>query len=238
LLTTLQYNGRDIDNLEGDIDARIADMLRLIHTTYVGRVMDISHITRFFTLDVLSTIAFGRPFGFMASNSDLWDYDKSTSSMMLMLEWVVNHPSFTWLVQTPVMQALASPKVTDKTGIGPVLGFARDAVAERFGPKPMVKRDMLGHFVSKGLAQLQCEAESHLQIVAGSDSTTTVLRSTLFLLVGTPVSYAKLRAEIDNAVRDGLASFPTMTFQETQKLPYLQAVRIIYRNIFKVVQIT
>jgi cytochrome P450 len=185
--------------------------------------VDIAAITRFFTLDVLSTVAFGRPFGFMAANVDLWDYDKLTTQAMLLLEWVVNHASFRWLFQSSLVQALAAPKSTDSRGMGPMLGFARAAVAERFGPDPKVKKDMLGHFVGKGLSQLRCEVEANLQIVAGSDSTTTVLRSTLFLLAGTPLSYAKLRTEIDTATSDGSLSYPVASYTEAQKLPYLTA---------------
>jgi cytochrome P450 len=86
-----------------------------------------------------------------------------------------------------------------------------------------VKKDMLGHFVGKGLSQLRCEVEANLQIVAGSDPITTVLRSTLFLLAGTPMSYAKLRAEIDAATNDGSLSYPVTSYSEAQKLPYLTA---------------
>lgn len=198
-------------------------MIDLVRTKYNNAVVDIAAITRFFTLDVLSTVAFGRPFGFMAANDDLWEYDKSTTQAMMLLEWVVNHPSFRWLFQSSLMQKLAAPKPSDAKGMGPVLGFARKAVAERFGTNAKVKKDMLGHFVSKGLSQLRCEVEANLQIVAGSDSTTTVLRSTLFLLAGTPVSYAKLRSEIDVATSDGSLSYPVATYTEAQKLPYLTA---------------
>lgn len=185
--------------------------------------MDFAAVSRFFTLDVLSTVAFGRPFGFMAANRDLWDYNKTTSQSMMILEWSVNHKALRWLFSTRLMQALAAPKVTDKTGMGPVLAFARQAVAERFSANPKIKQDMLGHFVSKGLTQLQCEVEANLQIIAGADSTTTVLRSTMFLLAGSPVAYGKLRAELDVATNDGTLSYPVTRYSETLKLPYLQA---------------
>ena len=218
-----QYNGRDIDTLESDIDARVVDMIDLIRTKYSNTVVDMSIITRYFTLDVLSTIAFGRPFGFMAANEDLWDYDKLTTQAMMVLEWVVHHRTFRWIFQSSLVQYLGAPKPTDKRGMGPMLGFARQAVAERFGPDPKVKKDMLGHFVGKGLSQLRCEVEANLQIVAGSDPITTVLRCTLFLLAGTPMSYAKLRAEIDAATNDGSLSYPVTSYSEAQKLPYLTA---------------
>lgn len=183
--------------------------------------MDFASIARFFTLDVLSTIAFGRPFGFMSANRDLWEYNKSTSSNMFLLELVINHFSFRWLFSSWPVQALGAPKTTDKQGMGPMLAFARKAVEERFGPKPIAKQDMLGHFINKGLTQVQCEAEANLQIIAGSDSTTTILQSTVFLLVGSPFAYNRLREELDGAAELTPA---TIKYSETLKLPYLQAV--------------
>ena len=219
----LQYNGRDIDTLESDIDARVVDMVSLIKYTYNGIPFDIAEITRFFTLDVLSTVAFGAPFGFLAANRDLWDYNKESSKFLLILNLVANHAWIRWLFFQPAFQALAGPKCTDKAGMGPMLAVARKAVGERYGLNRKVKKDMFGHFVDKGLRELQCEVEAELQIIAGSDSTTTVLRSTLFLLVGSPAVYARLRAEIDAAVESGNMSEPVVKYAEAQKMSYLWA---------------
>lgn len=196
----------------------------LIKRSYNSIPHDLAEITRFFTLDVLSTVAFGKPFGFLENNKDLWEYNTNTSSLMIALEWVANHRTIRALFQSRIMQALAAPKETDKTGMGPVLAFARAAVAERYKPDAKPKKDMLGHFISKGLSQLQCEVEANLQIVAGSDSTTTVLRSTIFLLISTPLAYNTLRQEIDLAAAAGNLSTPVAKYSELLKLHYLSAV--------------
>ncbi|EME43023.1 hypothetical protein DOTSEDRAFT_89002 [Dothistroma septosporum NZE10] len=217
------YNGRDIASLEPDIDARVGDMLYLVRNTYNGLPMDMANIARFFTLDVLSTVAFGSPFGFMAANDDLWGYNKLNASFMVVLGLQANHSSVYNFFTQPWLQALAAPKVTDKSGIGPALAFARKAVAERYGPDGKVKNDMLGHFVDKGLSQVQCEAEAFLQIIAGSDSTTGVMRNVIWMLAGSPPTYARLRAEVDAAVEAGVTR-PVVKYAETSKLPYLRAV--------------
>ncbi|KAK3110938.1 hypothetical protein LTR53_014273 [Teratosphaeriaceae sp. CCFEE 6253] len=214
------YNGRDFTTMESDVDARIVDLVGLIRDRYTGTIIDLADVMRFFTLDVLSTLAFGRPFGFMAANKDLWDYGKTNAEFMPIFQLQANHGWMRRILSSPVMQALAAPKVTDATGIGPALGFARQAVAERYGPEAKTKQDMLGHFVGKGLTQTQCEAEANLQIIAGSDSTTTVLRCTLFLLIANPTTYGKLRADIDSCGFDGSAS---ITYSTAQSLPYLSA---------------
>lgn len=179
-------------------------------------------MARYFTLDVLSTVAFGRPFGFMAANDDLWKYGESGEQFTFILAMCLNHKFARSIFFSQWFQQLAGPKPTDKTGMGPLIGFARQAVAERFGPDRKIKKDMLGHFVEKGLPQLQCEVEAVLQILAGSDSTTTILRCIMFTLSGCPVAYAKLKAEIDEAVKAGDLSSP-VKYTEAQKLPYLSA---------------
>lgn len=178
---------------------------------------------RYFTLDVLSTVAFGRPFGFLAADEDLWEYNKLSSKYLQILELRSNHPFFRWLFSLGLVQATMAPKETDETGMGPMLKFARQAVAERFGPYALVKRDMLGHFVAKGLSQLQCEAEANLQIIAGSDSTTTVLRSIIFHLTANPAVYAKLRTEIDDLGNRQGVSIGKVDYAKAQKLAYLNA---------------
>lgn len=218
----LQYNGRNITTLEPDIDARVRDVLELIRK-HEGTAVDFALIARYFTLDVLSTVAFGRPFGFMAANEDLWEYNKVNRDFMLVFGLTANHAPIRWLLQRDFVQALAAPKVTDKLGVGPALAFARKAVAERFGPDAKVRNDMLGSFVEKGISQLQCEVESFLQIIAGADSTTTALRSCIYLLCGSPRVYMKLREEVDSAAKN-MASSTVIKHSEVLKLPYLKAV--------------
>ena len=247
-----QYQGRDIDSLEPDIDARIGDFVGLIKNTYDRKSFDITKQAQYFTLDVLSTVAFGAPFGFLKANAvssapqlalvsiksqdaecqvsqvvladtskDIYDLAKANAQFQPIIALITEHSILRWLFLNPIVRKLTSPKETDLVGLGPIVKAARNAVGERFGPDAKEKRDMLGHFKEKGLDQLQCEAEANLQILAGSDSTTTILRCLLFMLTATPAAYAKLRYEIDTAVAEGNLSFPVATYAETQKLPYL-----------------
>ncbi|WPH01848.1 Hypothetical protein R9X50_00470200 [Acrodontium crateriforme] len=216
------YSGRDIDSLEPAVDSRIGDLLELLRRQYNGSSVDISSIMRYFTLDVLSTVAFGRPFGFLAANKDLWEYNKLSTDFLQVLELRLNHPFFRWLFSLSFVQTILAPKESDETGMGPMVKFAREAVAERFGVHAHVEKDMLGHFVAKGLSQMQCEAEASLQILAGSDSTTTVLRSILFHLGASPGAYAKLRIEIEDATATHMPT-GVIAYAKAQKLPYLSA---------------
>lgn len=57
---------------------------------------------------------------------------------------------------------------------------------------------------------------------AGSDTTGISMTAIIYFLMKNPTCLQKLRDEIDTAIREGALSDPA-TFQEAQKLPYLQA---------------
>jgi cytochrome P450 len=101
--------------------------------------------------------------------------------------------------------------------------IAKGVVAERFEGEKVVRKDMLGSFVAHGLTQDECRSEVVLQIIAGSDTTATAMRSTLLHLMSSPHSYYTLRTEIDKGIAEGLISIPIADI-EGRKLPYLQAV--------------
>ncbi|EXJ87353.1 hypothetical protein A1O3_04312 [Capronia epimyces CBS 606.96] len=231
------YIGRDIDTIEPETDKIVVDFVNLIKTTYSGKAMDISITSQFFTLDVLSAVAFGQPFGYVKANRDIYNYTQASTAFLSALELASNHAFVRWVFYSPLFRWLAAPKDSDEFGIGPILRIAHDAVAERFagdqsssgggGAKASVagttRRDMLGHMVGKGLNQLECEVEAYVQIIGGAESTTSTIRTTMYLLLSNPGVYAKLRAEIDAAVDRGDISYPVVTYAQARQLPYLQA---------------
>ena len=157
------------------------------------------------------------------ADKDIYGYSDAGAGFQPVLELMSNHISVRRLFTHPLIQRLAAPKGSDRTGIGRILKIAQNSVAERFSPNAKVKRDMLGHFVEKGMTQLECEVEANLQIIAGSDSTATILRCTIWHLISCPPAYSKLKQEIDDAVKEGKTTAPIVTCAEAQKLPYLSA---------------
>lgn len=49
--------------------------------------------------------------------------------------------------------------------------------------------------------------------VVGSDTTSTAVQSTLLVIILNPLVYAKIRAEIDTAVANGLVSLPIQKYE-------------------------
>lgn len=105
--------------------------------------------------------------------------------------------------------------------------IATQAVAERFGPDKISRRDMLGSLVAHGLSQAELQRETVNQLSAGSDTTSTTIRATLLHLMTTPRAYRRLQDEIDAALADGRVSAApgaVAAAAEGLALPYLQAV--------------
>ncbi|KAF5023779.1 hypothetical protein F66182_4172 [Fusarium sp. NRRL 66182] len=199
------YSGKENESLERTIDEHIARLIDLIETKYLSstqayRPVDFAQKIQYFTLDVISDLAFGHPFGYMEQDDDVFDLSKSRA------------PSFLGLL----------PKESDKLGFGAFIGVANKKVAERFGPDATSKPDMLGSFIRHGLDQEQASRESLLNVVAGSDTSATTIRMIMLSLLSNPIAYKKLQKEIDDGIASGSISSP-ITDAEARRLPYLQA---------------
>jgi hypothetical protein len=98
----------------------------LIRSKYVStdtdyRPLDLARITTFFTLDVISTVAFGKSFGFLVIDDDPFEYLKQLHVFLPAIMTVSVFPEVQSLMRLPLMQRLA-PKATDVTGLGKIMG--------------------------------------------------------------------------------------------------------------------
>ncbi|KAK4197958.1 putative cytochrome P450 E-class, group I [Triangularia verruculosa] len=222
------YSGKDVDNLHEVVDRRVDDLVRLIERKYLssddGRVykpMDLAEKAQFMTQDVISELAMGRCFECCDNDRDTYgQMTEVTGSLPLMvtlavIPWTLN------LLQNPVVRALLPKEKLE--GVMRQQQVAKSQAAERFGEGKVVKRDMLGSFVKHGLGYTSAWLETFGQIGAGSDTTATAIRMTMFYLMSSPGSYGKLQREIDAAVSEGRVSSPVAD-EQAKKLPYLQAV--------------
>ena len=219
------YTGKEIPDLESSIDARVISLIRLVRREYADKaqILDFAKLAQYFALDSLTHLAFGQPIGFLEENKDLYDYNKSTSASFPILELGCNIPVINSILKSSIAQATAAPKPDDKTGFGAIIGIGHRAVAERFGPMAKQQRDMLGSFIAHGLTRQELESETVLALIAGVDSTATTIRCTFLFILTNPPVYAKLLAEIQAAVTQGLISSPVVRNQEAVEMRYLQA---------------
>ncbi|KAL1603627.1 hypothetical protein SLS60_005215, partial [Paraconiothyrium brasiliense] len=223
------YSGKENVHLEKDIDDLILEMINLMQKEYITkpeeklfRSMDLAKVTSYFTLDIISKVAFGEPFGFLAANDDPFGYAANLKQYLPAVAWFGVYHELTNILKIPFIKA-ALPSSMDKRGLGRVMGFAHDRVWERFGEQAILRQDMLNSFIKSGLTPLELEGETMLQITAGSDSTASALRITMHFISTSPPILQRLLAEANEAIAAGKVSRPIIRNSEALQLPYLQA---------------
>ncbi|KAF5874565.1 putative benzoate 4-monooxygenase cytochrome p450 protein [Botrytis fragariae] len=141
--TAAGYSGKDVENLEQSIDRQLNAFINLIERKYLStptsfRPFEIAKKIQYFTLDAITDVAFGTPFGCIAQDDDMYDYIKT------------------------VEQLLPAAVVAG------VLPVAKVIVAKRFGESEEVQNDMLGSFIAHGLTQEKANSETLLQVIAAA----------------------------------------------------------------------
>ncbi|KAK4987306.1 hypothetical protein LTR50_004732 [Elasticomyces elasticus] len=221
------YSGKENMHMEQDIDGKLLQMFDLIREKYISteteyNPLDLSKVCSYFTLDVISGVAFGKSFGFLDVDDDPLGYIKNLEqflpAIMLFSVW----PELQRLMRLPLVRALA-PSAKDAVGLGRAMCFAEERVRERFGKEKIVRRDMLGAFINRGMSQEQLESETLTQITAGSDSTASSLRCTLLYISTNPAILSNILSEFHTAASEGRITRPIIRDTEARQLPYLQA---------------
>ncbi|KAH7629471.1 cytochrome P450 [Sordaria sp. MPI-SDFR-AT-0083] len=223
------YSGRENPCLESDVDEVIATLIGHIRERYISddergvfKKMDLATVMQFFTLDVITRIAYGKEFGWLETDSDLFGWMSTVKRTVPAIGLLAEIPVLRKIFMSGWFLSLFGPKHSDKDGMGRVMGVAREVVARRFGEKAEDRKDMLGSFVRHGIDQQACEVEVLFQIGAGSDTTTVAIRSTMFHLATSKMAYVRLQEEIDRAIAQGKVSSPVKA-EEGKQLEYLQA---------------
>ncbi|KAK4107196.1 cytochrome P450 [Canariomyces notabilis] len=221
------YSGKENLSMETTIETRIAKLVDLIETKYLSthgqyRPMDFAQKTQYFTLDVISDLAFGHPLGYLDQDDDVYDYIKITKASIPAMMILSNMPVLANIMQSRFLRSLL-PKDTDKIGFGAFIGVTKKVVAARFASDNPSEPDMLGSFIRHGLNQVEASGEALLQVVAGSDTTASTIRIVMIHLLSSPPIYKRLQSEIDDGIASGKISSPIKD-SEARQMPYLQAV--------------
>ncbi|KAF2431683.1 cytochrome P450, partial [Tothia fuscella] len=225
------YSGKEVPHMEEKIDGQVQIWIDNIRKKYIStrtelKPMDLARSVQYFTLDVISDLAFNSPFGDVPQDKDVHGYIKTTEDAIGFMTLLSIFPKVhRWIEQSRLVDLLA-PTAKDKTGLGRIVGIAQAEIAKRFEGKVLNpkedKQDMLGSFLRHGLSQEEAESETVLQIMAGSDTSATVIRVVFLYLITSPHMMSKLRAELDAGIKSGQISSP-ISDTEARKLPYLQA---------------
>ncbi|KAK0717563.1 cytochrome P450 [Lasiosphaeria miniovina] len=223
------YTGKENLELEGSMDARIVEFMDLIRRKYLStesqaRPVDLTIKIQYFVLDVITSIGFSSPLGDLIADADLLNYSKATETAMGAAVYLTGSGLAKRLARMPWLIKLVGPSEHDAQGMGRLVGNAREIVAARVARGDMETRsDMMASFSRHGLTPDELVTECQLQVLAGSHTTAASLWTLMLYVTTHPRVLARLQAEIDGAVRDGLAP-DVVANGELSRLPYLQAV--------------
>lgn len=117
------YSGKDNRNLESSVDELMMETVLLIQRKYLSygsefRRMDFAAIAQQLTLDVITYLALGKPFGYIAEDTDKYDYIKSIEDNFPIMNAFATVPLLSDVMRIPAIQNTLIPSASDKVGLG------------------------------------------------------------------------------------------------------------------------
>jgi hypothetical protein len=110
-----------VDNIEPKIDSNIRDFMRLLGSYADKKTpVDLGRKVQYFTLDVISDLAYGAPFGFVETDTDVYEYIQTTEKNLPMVMVVTVFPWLLTLLNSPVLKGLL-PSTKDRLGFGRIM---------------------------------------------------------------------------------------------------------------------
>ncbi|KAI7779522.1 hypothetical protein LA080_000806 [Diaporthe eres] len=111
------YSGRDLPNLEQDIEDRISNLLAVVERRSARvQPVDVAKLASYFTLDVLTQQGFEQPVGYLKQDRDVYSFIESVKQFSVISELGSHFPRFQVLLSSRIMAPLR-PRATDKTGL-------------------------------------------------------------------------------------------------------------------------
>lgn len=121
------YSGRDKINFEVGVDGQIMHLMDVLRERFLTKgeeikPFDFAHFIRYFTLDTITKIGYGKAFGFMDAEGDLYGYTEEIERLVGWIATAGDVPFLRHIFSSPLLAKLFSPKPTSPKGIGKVLG--------------------------------------------------------------------------------------------------------------------
>jgi hypothetical protein len=121
------YSGKENPTLESDIDKCIQSFINLIRTKYITtgadiKPMDFGVKAQFFTLDVITKVAYGSEFGYLTKDEDLHGYIKTTEDLVTWIPFFATVPLANNILNRSWVKEKIGPSYADPSGIGKLMG--------------------------------------------------------------------------------------------------------------------
>ena len=128
ILTSIltQYFGKENDSLEAGVDNRVAAFIKLVEDKYIStgtqyRPMDIASRSQYFTIDVITELAFGKTFNCIEQDADVRGYVPSIEGNTPRVPLINMFPKAAKYLYKRPLRWIFFPE--DKpVGLGPIIG--------------------------------------------------------------------------------------------------------------------
>ncbi|ESZ98305.1 benzoate 4-monooxygenase cytochrome P450 [Sclerotinia borealis F-4128] len=209
------------------IDETLERLIEKLSTSFadVSKTCMMDDWLAYFAWDVTANVNFGRPFGFIDQEKDVDDLiGDSTRGLyyfapVSQIPWIDN-----FLDKNPIIRIGPKPTLT-----GVIYTFKVVAQYQQELLSPGHKSKPVNHFLNKYLKLKETNPDLvddsqivnylMLSILAGGDTTSSIMRAVVYYLSKSPSAYTKLTDELYNAN----LSLPAQ-WKDIRDLPYLNAV--------------
>jgi len=117
-------------DLDLKINEAVQSFIDLIERKYIStpgaksnKLMDFAMVSQYFALDVITSIAFGAPFGYLAKDEDIYNYIAIINQVMPFVNLCSSTPTLGRFMDQGWLKALIGPGPNDKDGLGKLMGF-------------------------------------------------------------------------------------------------------------------
>lgn len=113
-------------DIETGIDAQVVRMLSLIQRKFLStgdttNPVDLAPLSRYFTLDVITRLAYGKEFGHLDDGTDIYGYVSQVDMAFKLVSMTRAVPFLLHVLYWQPILNLIGPKPTDKTGLGKIM---------------------------------------------------------------------------------------------------------------------
>lgn len=123
------YSGRETDAMEPIVDGFLVLLVQYLRdktregagSNSPGTVVDLAPLSAYFTMDIITRVAFGKELGFLRSDSDVYDLLKQTGAAVKFLAVPLGVPWLRKIILSRPFMDRFGPKATDKKGFGAIL---------------------------------------------------------------------------------------------------------------------
>ena len=131
------YAGKDIEGLENVIDERVIEFINRIDKDWLSlpgqtKLFDIARRIQFFTIDTITHVCFGRPIGFVESDTDKHNFIATIETQLPIVQhfsvFLFLNIVLRWVAKVPSLRRLVVPSSADKSGIGVIMGVSKQSL--------------------------------------------------------------------------------------------------------------